>query len=443
MKHTLNSLTLILFDLIALTFSLYGAHLSRLMLEGHAFFSGYRGHVEAYLLSGLLIAFYLIINFAQGLYTRRNDFWEELRRSYMGAFLLLLSVVLVLFVTKSGEHYSRTLYLLFFANLLWLAPLGRIAAKKLLHVSGLWAIDAFVTGDERQVAKLKRDLAANPYLGYRSVNSPQSAEVVFIATRGMEVEALETLIRTYKHRVKEVMLIPYLHNISFANAEIVDLRMARLSFINIQNRLYVPKNIMIKKIAELALVALLLPLFLLAFLVIALWIKLDSKGSVLFRQTRLGRDGTPFTCYKFRTMYPHGEALLQPYLKAHPEELAYYARYHKYRHDPRVTRVGRFLRRYSIDELPQMLNVLRRDMSLIGPRPYMLDECSKIGFAAETILHVKPGMTGLWQISGRNDLDFFERVELDVWYIQNWSLWLDFIIFLKTFAVVIKRKGAR
>lgn len=443
MKQTLNTLTLILFDLIALALSLYGAHLVRLHLEGYPFFSGYHGHIERYLLSGLLIAFYMIINFAQGLYTRRNDFWEELRRSYVGAFLLLLSVVLVLFVTKSGEHYSRTLYMLFFANLLWLAPLGRIAAKKLLHVSGLWAIDAFVTGDERQVSKLKRDLSANPYLGYRSVDNPSSAEVVFIATRGMDVEALETLIRTYKHRVKEVMLIPYLHNISFANAEIVDLRMARLSFINIQNRLYVTKNLVIKNIAELALVALLLPVFAVLFLFIALLIRIDSRGSILFAQTRLGKDGTPFTCYKFRTMYPHCEALLQAYLKTHPDEVAYYARYHKYRSDPRITRVGGFLRRYSIDELPQMLNVLRRDMNLIGPRPYMLEECSKIGFAAETILHVKPGMTGLWQISGRNDLDFFERVELDVWYIQNWSLWLDFIIFLKTFAVVIKRKGAR
>ncbi len=442
MKQTLNTFTLILFDAIALLLSLYGAHLIRLSLEGSGPFDGYHGDFEHYLLSGLLLAFYLIINFALGLYTKRNDFWEELRRSHTGTFLLLLSVVMVLFVTKSGEHYSRTLYLLLFVNLLYVAPLLRIGAKKLLHRSGSWALNAFIVGEEQQVQKLQRDLAANPYLGYHSVMTLLEAQVVFIATRGMNVEALETLIRTYKHKVKEVMLIPYLHNISFANADIIDLRMARLSFINIQNRLYVTKNILIKQIAEWLLVLVLLPFFALALLLIALLITLDSKGGVLFRQTRLGRDGTPFACYKFRTMYPHSDALLSAYLKHHPEEIAHYARFHKYRSDPRVTRVGRFLRRYSIDELPQMLNVLRREMNLIGPRPYMLEECSKIGFAAETILHVKPGMTGLWQISGRNDLDFFERVELDVWYIQNWSLWLDFIIFLKTFVIVLTRKGA-
>jgi undecaprenyl-phosphate galactose phosphotransferase len=142
-------------------------------------------------------------------------------------------------------------------------------------------------------------------------------------------------------------------------------------------------------------------------------------------------------------MYDNSEETLEHYLQDNPDEVSYYETYHKYKSDPRVTRVGALLRKSSLDELPQIINVLKAEMNLIGPRPYMVSEKDKIGEDVETILHVKPGLTGLWQISGRNDLDFFERVTLDVWYIQNWSLWLDFIIFIKTFVVLFTRRGAR
>ena len=143
-------------------------------------------------------------------------------------------------------------------------------------------------------------------------------------------------------------------------------------------------------------------------------------------------------------MYINGDEILEEYLKNNPEEIEYYSIYHKYKHDPRITRVGKFLRATSLDELPQFFNILRNDMNLIGPRPYMIGEKSKIAKENEDIiLEVKPGITGLWQVSGRNNLSFEKRVELDKWYIQNWSLWMDFIIFIKTIKVVLFKIGAK
>lgn len=178
-------------------------------------------------------------------------------------------------------------------------------------------------------------------------------------------------------------------------------------------------------------------------LVIAYKIKRGNPHEkILFKQKRLGKNGKPFSCYKFQTMYENSDTLLEQYLKAHPEEVTYYDMYHKYRNDPRVTKAGHFLRRTSLDELPQIFNVFRGDMSFIGPRPYMLSEKKDIGEEIGTILSVKPGITGLWQVSGRSDVDFDSRVKLDVWYIRNWNLWMDMVILFKTLKTVLIRDGA-
>mgnify|MGYP000098890781 FL=1 len=143
-------------------------------------------------------------------------------------------------------------------------------------------------------------------------------------------------------------------------------------------------------------------------------------------------------------MYVNGDEILKDYLANNPDEVEYYNIYHKYKNDPRVTRIGRFLRATSLDEFPQFFNILKNDMNLIGPRPYMLNEKNKIGVYNEDILlKVKPGITGLWQVSGRNNITFADRIELDKWYIQNWSLWMDFVIFMKTIKVVLSKVGAK
>ncbi len=170
------------------------------------------------------------------------------------------------------------------------------------------------------------------------------------------------------------------------------------------------------------------------FLIIPILIKLDSEGPVFFRQERVGRDRN-FILLKFRTMVKDAEKLHKEYMKK-------YGVMFKLKDDPRVTRIGRFLRKTSLDELPQLINVLKGEMSLVGPRPPMPEEVEHYSRDQRKRLGIKPGITGLWQVSGRSDIPFDQWVKLDVYYIENWSLWLDFQILLKTIWVILTRKGA-
>ncbi len=176
--------------------------------------------------------------------------------------------------------------------------------------------------------------------------------------------------------------------------------------------------------------------------VVALLIRLDSSGAVLYRQERMGQGGRIFTVLKFRTMYTDAHSQLTSILENDPERRREYERFHKLQDDPRITRVGALLRRYSLDELPQLFNVLLGDMSLVGPRAYMPAELSKMNGLAQAVLQSPPGITGLWQVSGRNHLSFSDRVSLDVHYIQNWSPWLDLYLLVRTVPVVFTGDGA-
>lgn len=175
---------------------------------------------------------------------------------------------------------------------------------------------------------------------------------------------------------------------------------------------------------------------------IAVLIKWDSPGPVFFTQRRIGEEGRCFTVIKFRTMYTNAEAKLQEILERDPARRRQYECYHKLEDDPRVTPIGRWLRKMSLDELPQLWNVLRGDMSLVGPRAYMPRELPKMNGLSRVVAQCPPGITGLWQVSGRNDLDFDTRVHLDVHYVQDWTLWLDFYILLRTLPVVLTGEGA-
>lgn len=177
-------------------------------------------------------------------------------------------------------------------------------------------------------------------------------------------------------------------------------------------------------------------------LVIALAIRLDSPGPIVYRARRLGRDGRPFDCFKFRSMHRDAEAKLQAVLDADPALRAEFEATHKLKNDPRVTRVGALLRKTSLDELAQLLNVLIGDMSLVGPRPIVQAEVVKYGDAYAVYRQVRPGMTGYWQANGRSDTSYAERVSMDQFYVTNWTPWLDLVIMLQTVRVVLVGKGA-
>ena len=177
-------------------------------------------------------------------------------------------------------------------------------------------------------------------------------------------------------------------------------------------------------------------------IVVALAVKLTSPGPIFYGHKRLGFGEKWFSAWKFRTMYWNADAILRDYLAAHPEARDEWERDQKLKDDPRVTRIGRFLRRMSLDELPQVWNVLKGEMSLVGPRPIVAKEIDKYGNVFGTYSAVKPGITGMWQVSGRNDVTYEERVKLDQYYVANWSPWLDVFILAKTILVLIRRDGA-
>lgn len=177
-------------------------------------------------------------------------------------------------------------------------------------------------------------------------------------------------------------------------------------------------------------------------LIVALAIRLDSPGPILFAHRRVGRGGKEFSCYKFRTMVPDAEAVLERYLKENPKRREEWEKEYKLKGDPRVTRVGAFLRRTSLDELPQFFNVLIGDMSLVGPRPIVEKEISKYGDAFRDFCLVRPGITGIWQVNGRSDTTYDERVAMDSWYVRNWSIWIDMFYLLKTVKIVVSGRGA-
>jgi len=199
-----------------------------------------------------------------------------------------------------------------------------------------------------------------------------------------------------------------------------------------------------KRLFDLLSVLVILALFWWIMLGVILAIKLTSPGPVVFGHRRVGRGGKTFRCYKFRSMVPNAQVVLRELLARDPEARAEWERDFKLKNDPRITAIGRFIRRTSLDELPQLWNVVRGDMSIVGPRPVVRKELRQYyGVAGrKSYLSVRPGLTGLWQVSGRNELNYDERVALDMAYVREWSLLGDFMIVMRTVKVMFHKHGA-
>jgi Undecaprenyl-phosphate galactose phosphotransferase WbaP len=198
----------------------------------------------------------------------------------------------------------------------------------------------------------------------------------------------------------------------------------------------------VKRCLDVSLVILATPILLPLLVVVSWMVVLSSPGPIFYSHRRIRKSGEFFSMWKFRTMCLNSAEVLEQHLTKHPEARSEWNRTHKLRHDPRITRVGGFLRRYSLDELPQLWNVLTGQMSLVGPRPIVAAEVEKYGDLFGYYCRVKPGLTGLWQVSGRSSLTYNERVGLDCDYVERWSLGRDLVILMKTFTSVLNQDGA-
>jgi len=388
----------------------------------------------------IIITFFMFL--VEKIYVVRYDFWSDTKRVLKGLLFSSLAVFTVLTLTKISNEYSRVFILLFFVIVAFLIPMSKRIFKHFLFQIEWFKLNVKIVANTQRYDVLHKEISTNWYFGFK--HTEQNYDMVIISSNGFGPDELQNILKEYSTKTKDIYVVPYLDYLDLSSANVIDYANIRLSVIHIENKLLNYKNIFIKYMTEKILVILIFPFALLLHMLIVVMIKMDSRGPTIFKQNRLGRDSKVFKCYKYRTMYHDSTVLLQEYLKENPSECEYYEEYHKYSSDPRVTKVGRFLRRTSLDELPQFYNILKGNMNLIGPRPYMLCEKDKIGeFKEKIILKTNPGITGLWQVSGRNKLTFQKRLELDVWYIQNWSLWTDFVIFMKTIKVIFSKVGAK
>ncbi len=252
--------------------------------------------------------------------------------------------------------------------------------------------------------------------------------------------ALLSIIERYAESFQSVLAIPDLFDLAFFGAATRDL--GGVLGIEVRRQLLLTGPRLAKRLMDMTITGLGLLMVSPLLILIAAAIKLDSKGSVFYHQKRLGQDGVRFPALKFRTMHGDGERRLAEVLERDPKLRAEYDEFHKLTVDPRVTRVGRFLRKYSLDELPQLLNVMFGDMSLVGPRPYLEREIPEMEQKEAIILRVKPGITGIWQVTERNASTFERRLHMDVEYVRSWSPWLDIYVLARTIPVVLGGTGS-
>jgi Undecaprenyl-phosphate galactose phosphotransferase WbaP len=385
-----------------------------------------------------------------GLYTRRVPRWEEIRRCVVGATTGAVLALALVSVAKAQEDVSRPVLLLTWAGLAVSLPVLRRIMKQALFGLGPWRRRVLLVGNGEEGRAISAALGRDPCLGYEVVETVSdwrlardraaavgAQDVVLLPSSGIGRDEFLRLVEELRSVAENVLLVPDLAEVPVLGVEVLGLFEDRTILLRVPNNLLRPHNLLLKRAMDLVLGSLAALPALPVVAVLAVLVRLTSPGPAFHVEPRVGRGGRTFRCFKLRTMYLDAESRLLAYLSAHPEARAEWERYRKLRrHDPRVTRLGRFLRRWSLDELPQLWNVLRGEMSLVGPRPYLPDEVPLL--QGDGMLDVPPGMTGLWQVSGRNALDFRTREQLDRWYVGNWSLWLDLVILLRTLPAVVR-----
>lgn len=267
-------------------------------------------------------------------------------------------------------------------------------------------------------------------------------KTVVITAPGLAKEQLQKLISQVQPHVRNISFVPDLLGTQMMGAEVNVFFTEAMLMLKIKNQLARRRNRVIKRAFDL-LFTICGGLCILPFLlVIAVMVAVDNKGNVIFAHRRIGRDGKEFKCYKFQTMIPNAQEALEKYLAENPEARKEWEESFKLTDDPRVTKLGSILRKTSLDEMPQLWNVIKGDMSLVGPRPIVVKEIERYGEYFREYAMVPPGITGMWQASGRSDTTYEERVEMDTWYVRNWSVWIDLMYLFKTVKIVFTGKGA-
>ena len=408
------------------------------------------------------------------LYTRRLPFWRESKRVLKAVTLAFVLIFAGVSLAKLSGEVSRTVIVITYFSALMLLPLLRYLTKSLLAAAGIWQEYVLILGIGNTAQKIAANLEKDRYLGYRiygflkqqeerqkivKINSQDFPVIgdfgdaqrilvearirqVIISAPNLSGDELVLFTNELQPYTNSILIVPDLAGIPVVGGETEYFFDDRILAYRTKNNLASPGNQLIKRLFDIF-VCLILSIVIIPLLVIiAVAIKLDSKGPIIFSHNRVGYRGKDFKCYKYRTMVANSQQVLEEMFETNPDLQQQWEEDFKLKNDPRITRVGKILRKTSLDELPQIFNVLKCEMSLVGPRPIVRGEIHKFGPHIKEYLMVRPGMTGLWVNSGRNDVDYDERVQMETWYVRNWSLWMDISLLFRTIPVVLGRKGA-
>lgn len=400
-------------------------------------------------------------------YTDRRPFWMETGEIFRQVCFvgLLYGVV----VAVANVPTSRVLWFTSFLTVGLFITTGRATAKKILASVGYWNKPTLIIGHTQDISHALKALSTETLMGLTpafyiqpttskqhslcktdggipSVNWPADAvealcqqatnyHVIFALPQQFE-EIYHQWLEALTKRLPRLHIMPPISAVPLASMESQSFFSHDFLLLKTKNNLLNKPIQRLKRITDIILSSILIVLLSPLLVILAISIKIEG-GPAFFGQMRRGKNGKDFCCYKFRTMKVNAETALKELLATNVAAAAEYKKFHKLKHDPRITKVGGFLRKTSLDELPQIFNVFKGDMSLVGPRPRLLSEPTDFYYEA-----VLPGITGLWQVSGRSKLTFAERIAMDTWYVKNWNLWYDIAILSKTIKVVVFREGA-
>ncbi|MDO4179033.1 MAG: undecaprenyl-phosphate galactose phosphotransferase WbaP [Phascolarctobacterium sp.] len=405
------------------------------------------------------------------LYKRRAQFWQIIPKILHGCNYAILAVIVLMYVAKISATTSRVFVVLLWLFAFILLTIFRYVSSKFLENIGFLQLPVLLVGSGQKATAVAKGILNDAGMGYKIIGivaeeKPESdvlkkfpflgyldnidhvikeTEVknVMFAIEGLPKGKFKTLVYHVQKLVKTVNIVPDFMGFPMSELEIEPLFTEKLVLLKTKNNLARPLNLVIKTVFDYVLTFFGTIAISPILLLIAFWIYKEDPGPIIFKHMRVGKDGKLFPCYKFRSMVTNSQEVLEHLLATNPEAKAEWEANFKLKNDPRVTKIGAFMRRTSIDELPQIFNVLKGEMSLVGPRPIIQKELDVYYKGYEDdYFGVKPGITGMWQVSGRSDTNYDERVELDRWYTANWSVWLDVMILYKTIAVVLLRKGA-
>ncbi|NYT46307.1 undecaprenyl-phosphate galactose phosphotransferase WbaP [Alcaligenaceae bacterium] len=400
-------------------------------------------------------------------YTYRKPFWFELKEVLRT--IIVFAVIDLAIVAFSKLYVSRYLWVFTWSSALVLIPLGRIVAKTVLARLDLWAKQSVIIGTGPNAKDAYHAITSERSMGFDvqyffGASAPQPDRLLnlpvltdqntlwrttdprntqfFVAVEYEEERQREYWIKNLAtHHCRAVSVIPTTSGIPLNSTDMSFIFSHEVLILRVNNNLTKRSARILKRSFDITGSLLIMLLLSPVLLGLALYIRRDG-GRAFYGHERVGRNGRKFKCWKYRSMVVNASDILMRLLADDAQARAEWEKDFKLKNDPRITRVGAFIRRTSMDELPQLWNVLKGEMSLVGPRPIVAAELERYADDADYYLMAKPGMTGLWQVSGRNDVDYDKRVYFDAWYVKNWSLWNDIAILFKTVNVVLKRDGA-